>query len=123
MSINGFNSGFRDTVNGTAITQLSVLITPELASSTIWFFDYNTCAQGGVGGININENTNETLQGCANNAIRFNGTGFNTTLPSHSVTTSLIPTSTPTANQTNDAQALIFGGMTVLPLILIGLIL
>lgn len=65
MSINGFNSGFRDTVNGTAITQLSVLITPELASSTIWFFDYNTCAQGGVGGININENTNETLQGCA----------------------------------------------------------
>lgn len=63
ITINGFNSGFRDTVNGTAITIQSVPITPDLQNQTIWFFDYNTCGQGGVGGINIDDNSTATLDG------------------------------------------------------------
>ena len=57
---NSFDSGFRDTVNGTAITNLVVPITDN---STIWFFDVNTCARGGVGGINVNDSSTETLDG------------------------------------------------------------
>ena len=60
ITINGFDSGFRDTVNGTAITNLVVPITDN---STIWFFDVNTCARGGVGGINVNDSSTETLDG------------------------------------------------------------
>lgn len=62
-SINGFDSGFRDTVNGTAITILSVPITADIANTTLWFFDYNTCGEGGVGGINPNQSSLETLAG------------------------------------------------------------
>ena len=47
VSINGFISGFRDAGNGTAITNLPVTITDN---NTIWFYDANTCGQGGVGG-------------------------------------------------------------------------
>ena len=67
-TINGFNSGFRDTVNGTAITNLPVQITDN---STIWFFDFNTCAEGGVGGININETSTETIDGFRVSNISF----------------------------------------------------
>lgn len=62
-SINGFDSGFRDTVNGTAVTILSVPITADIANQTLWFFDYNTCGEGGVGGINPNQSSLETLAG------------------------------------------------------------
>ena len=58
--MNGFNSGFRDAGNGTAITNLPVTISDN---STIWFYDANTCAQGGVGGINVNESSTVTLDG------------------------------------------------------------
>ena len=49
ITINGFDSGFRDTVNGMAITNLVVPITDN---GTTWFFDVNTCqrARGGVEG-------------------------------------------------------------------------
>ena len=60
ITVNGFNSGFRDAGNGTAITNLPVTISDN---STIWFYDANTCAQGGVGGINVNESSTETLDG------------------------------------------------------------
>lgn len=60
-TINGFDSAFRDTDNGTAITQLTVPISDN--TTTIWFFDFNTCALGGVGGININESSTATLDG------------------------------------------------------------
>lgn len=60
-TINGFDSGFRNTDNGTAITTLTFTVTDP--NTTVWFYDANTCAQGGVGGININESSTETLDG------------------------------------------------------------
>jgi len=63
ITINGFDSRFRDTSNGTAITILSVPIVPENVNLTMWFFDYNTCGEGGVGVINNNETSDETLEG------------------------------------------------------------
>lgn len=48
--MNGFDSGFRDAGNGSAYSDL--LITILDPSTPIWFFDYNTCSQGGVGVIN-----------------------------------------------------------------------
>ena len=59
-TINGFNSGFRDAGNGTAITTLPVTISDN---NTVWFYDANTCGEGGVGGININDTTGQTLVG------------------------------------------------------------
>jgi hypothetical protein len=49
-TLNGFDSSFRDAGNGSAFTNL--LITILDPSKPMWFFDYNTCAQGGVGVIN-----------------------------------------------------------------------
>ncbi|KAI0776231.1 hypothetical protein BD413DRAFT_263365 [Trametes elegans] len=72
VTINGFNSGVRDAgPNGTAITNLPVTIT---TNDTIWFYDENLCAEGGVGGINVNESSTETLDGFRRNAQRLNGT-------------------------------------------------
>lgn len=62
-TINGFDSGFRDTQPGTAGSILSVPILIQNANHTFWFFDYNTCGQGGVGVINNNESSSETLAG------------------------------------------------------------
>ncbi|KAF6760211.1 hypothetical protein DFP72DRAFT_988455 [Ephemerocybe angulata] len=69
-TVNGFNSGFRDAGNHSAITILRV---PIDNNNTIWFYDANTCAEGGIGGINVNESSWETLDGFARNAIRLNG--------------------------------------------------
>ncbi|CDO74710.1 hypothetical protein BN946_scf184847.g18 [Trametes cinnabarina] len=60
VTINGFNSDLRPTNNGTAITNLPVTIT---TNDTIWFYDIATCGEGGVGGININDSSTETLEG------------------------------------------------------------
>lgn len=62
VTINGFDSSFRDAGNGTAITNLPVTITDP--KTPIWFFDYNTCGLGGVGVINANGSSLETLEGC-----------------------------------------------------------
>ncbi|TFK23164.1 hypothetical protein FA15DRAFT_670774 [Coprinopsis marcescibilis] len=70
-TINGFDSGFRDAGNFTAITTLPVPVTDP--NTTIWFYDHNTCAEGGVGGVNINETSLETIDGFARNAVRLNG--------------------------------------------------
>ena len=61
-SIDGFDSGFRDTVHGTAITNLVVPITDN---GTIWFFDVNTCqrARGGVGASTHSDSSTGTLEG------------------------------------------------------------
>lgn len=59
--MNGFDSSFRNAGNGTAITNLPVTVTDP--NTTIWFFDYNTCGLGGVGGINVNESSYQTLAG------------------------------------------------------------
>lgn len=62
-TINGFDSGFRNTQPGTVGTILTVPITYENENHTFWFYDYNTCGEGGVGVINNNESSGETLAG------------------------------------------------------------
>ena len=59
-TLNGFDSGFRIAGNFSAVTNLSLNVT---TSDTIWFFDWNTCAEGGVGGINVNGSSYQTLDG------------------------------------------------------------
>lgn len=63
VTINGFNSDFRNTQPGTSGSILTVPINEQNANDTFWFFDYNTCGEGGVGVINDNESSNETLAG------------------------------------------------------------
>ena len=62
-TINGFDSGFRNTTPGTSGSILSVPIIEQNQNETFWFFDFNTCGQGGVGAINNNESSTETLAG------------------------------------------------------------
>ncbi|EKM53409.1 uncharacterized protein PHACADRAFT_259771 [Phanerochaete carnosa HHB-10118-sp] len=71
-SLNGFDTGVRPADNGTSITTFPVNIVDNV--TTIWFYENSTCGQGGVGGININESSTETLAGFVRNAIRLNGT-------------------------------------------------
>lgn len=65
ITINGFDSGPRDTVNGTAVTILAVPILKENFGEPFWFYDASpgACGEGAVGVINSNENGNETLAG------------------------------------------------------------
>ena len=63
ITINGFDSGFRNTQPGTAGSILSVPIIIQNENDTFWFFDHNTCGDGGVGVINNNESSSETLAG------------------------------------------------------------
>src|SRR6266852_6958681 len=62
-SINGFDSGFRNTQPGTSGSFLSVPIIRQNVNHTFWFYDYNTCGEGGVGVINANESSTQTLAG------------------------------------------------------------
>ncbi|KIP05215.1 hypothetical protein PHLGIDRAFT_129004 [Phlebiopsis gigantea 11061_1 CR5-6] len=71
-SLNGFNTGPRPANNGTSITTFELPITDN--TTTIWFYENSTCGLGGVGGININDSSTETLAGFVRNAIRLNGT-------------------------------------------------
>ncbi|KAI0359553.1 hypothetical protein OH77DRAFT_1420075 [Trametes cingulata] len=128
ITINGFNSGFRDTVNGTAITNLQVTIT---TNDTIWFYDAATCAEGGVGGINVNESSTETLDGFRRNAIRLNGTATSSsaassataTGPSRTGSSSSSGTSKP-SNNTNGAERVAFQALgAVVPVVLAAMLL
>lgn len=94
-TVNGFDSGFRQSLNFTAITVLEVPITDN--DTTIWFYDHNTCAEGGVGVINVNETSLETIEGFERNAIRLNGTGSDDDFSS-----SPRPTSRPTGSDNGD---------------------
>ncbi|KAI0767141.1 hypothetical protein C8Q74DRAFT_1369979 [Fomes fomentarius] len=124
-TINGFDSGFRDTVNGTAITNLQVQITDN---STIWFYDANLCAEGGVGGININESSTETLDGFARNAIRLNGTATETSSTASSTRTSPAsarPSGTAAGNTSSNSaeRSVVLGFGAVVPMALAALLL
>ncbi|KAF5321129.1 hypothetical protein D9619_001685 [Psilocybe cf. subviscida] len=104
-TINGFDSSFRDTHNGTATTQLSV---PIQNNDTIWFFDWNTCAVGGVGGINLNSSSDstETLDGFQRNALRLNGTDSDTSASSSAQVVATSPTATnPAASPSQTTSA------------------
>lgn len=105
VTVNGFNSGFRDAGNSQAITNLPVIV--DNPNATIWFFDYNTCAQGGVGGININDSSSETLQGFQRNAIR-----LNSSTPSSTASTTATTASHPTKSA-SDARRTILSSVTM----------
>ncbi|KAF8229037.1 hypothetical protein L208DRAFT_1402737 [Tricholoma matsutake] len=107
-TVNGFISGFRNAGNGQAITNLPVVV--QNPNTTIWFFDYNTCAQGGVGGININDSSSETLEGFQRNAIRLNGSTPSST--SSTIATTATTASIPTKSS-SDAERVTLGGATI----------
>ncbi|OBZ69566.1 hypothetical protein A0H81_10266 [Grifola frondosa] len=150
-TINGFDSMFRDTVNGTAITTLPVSI---IDNSTLWFFDFNTCGDGGVGVINANDSSTATLAGfqvrplrssrslgradmaAQRNAIRLNGTasqtsssaspsstspGSQSSSSNGSVSGSANPSTTSKSSSAGAERAVRIGGLAVVPLILIAL--
>ncbi|KAG6920199.1 hypothetical protein DXG01_004968 [Tephrocybe rancida] len=114
-TINGFDSNFRDAGKQQAITTLSVTI--DNSNKTIWFYDYNTCGQGGVGGINLNKTSTETIDGFQRNARRLNGTAAT----SSTTTTGKSGTATgssPSTTTKNDATRLTAQGAAVLLLAL-----
>ncbi|KAK0494846.1 hypothetical protein EDD18DRAFT_285952 [Armillaria luteobubalina] len=120
-TINGFDSSFRDTANGTAITILTVPITSDIENQTLWYFDYNTCGQGGVGVINVNASSTETLEGFERNAIRLNGTASSSSSSSSASRTSTSTSSSSTGESgSNDAQrTVVFVGAVMIPVILL----
>ncbi|KAI8978316.1 hypothetical protein BD414DRAFT_554099 [Trametes punicea] len=131
ITINGFNSGFRPTNNGTAITNLPVTIS---TNDTIWFYDAATCAEGGVGGININDSSTETLEGFQRNAIRLNGTATSSSAASSATATSPSGTSsgastskTPTSGSASNGAAtervVVRAVGAVVPMVLVSLML
>ncbi|KAK0459117.1 uncharacterized protein EV420DRAFT_1747504 [Desarmillaria tabescens] len=123
-TVNGFDSGFRDTVNGTAITILTVPITTDIENQTLWFFDYNTCGEGGVGVINVNESSSETLEGFERNAVRLNGTASSSTSSSMSRTSTSTSASSTGDSGSNDAQRTVaFVGAAMIPVILLSVFL
>jgi plastocyanin len=74
---NGFDSGVRPAINGTAQTTLNYTVQDN--TTAIWFYENSTCGEGGVGAINANDSSTETLLGFSRNAIRLNGTNATTT--------------------------------------------
>ncbi|KAF8070738.1 hypothetical protein FPV67DRAFT_1448419 [Lyophyllum atratum] len=104
-TINGFDSSFRNAGNGTAITNLPYTVTD--ANTTIWFYDFNLCSQGGVGAINVNESSTETIDGFQRNAQRLNGTAPSSSSHSSSASKTTTATSTNPASTSNDATSVI----------------
>ncbi|KAH9955026.1 hypothetical protein BC827DRAFT_1272057 [Russula dissimulans] len=121
-AINGFNSAFRYTQPGTAGTTLTVPIQNE--TQTFWFFDYNTCGEGGVGVINNNQSSSETLAGFSRNAIRLNGTGTSdnaTTSASSRTSPTTSPSPSTSARKSAAEHAYTVGAIGVIPLFLASL--
>lgn len=136
ITINGFDSGFRDAGNGTAITILTVPMLPQNVNQTMWFYDFNTCGQGGVGVINNNESSSQTLAGFVRNAIRLNGTSSSSSSSSASGSgsnTGSASQSAPSASQSASgtssspaadlARAMKLGALVAVPLFLAGVLL
>ncbi|KAF9529677.1 hypothetical protein CPB83DRAFT_247164 [Crepidotus variabilis] len=122
VTINGFNSGFRDAGNFTSVTPLMVPI--DNPNKTIWFFDWNTCAKGGVGGVNVNGSGWETLDGFTRNALRLNGTSGSSTKPSssHSATsTGAQASQTPSKAHVERASGVLVLGMSLVVPMLLGI--
>ncbi|KAI0036143.1 hypothetical protein K488DRAFT_41740 [Vararia minispora EC-137] len=122
---NGFDTGFRMQGNGTSSTY-PVPITQANENTTYWFFDHNTCGEGGVGVINQNVSTGQTIEGFLRNAIRLNGTGAASSSLASSTVTRASASSTPTASptgKTSSAGAARIRAMAAAPLILVGLFL
>jgi hypothetical protein len=126
-TINGFDSGMRTTVNGTAGTILSVPITADIVNTTLWFYDQATCAGGGVGGINVNESSWQTLWGFQRNAVRLNGTAPTSShAASHPTGTSGSSSSSQSSSSDSSNAATsphALGALAALPLALLALVL
>jgi len=106
ITLNGFNSGLRDTVNGTAQTTLTVEILQADQNKTFWFYDSWGCGQGGVGAINANDSGWQNFEGFVRNAKRLNGSGGGASSSSISRRpTSVLPTPTSTTTG-NSAEKL-----------------
>lgn len=123
-TINGFDSGLRDTVNGTAMTTLIVQILPADQNKTIWFYDLWGCSQGGVGAINANDSDWENFAAFVRNAKRLNGTGGNSSSSiSHRPTsTSPVPTSTAAGNSAERIGANTIKAISILTPFLLALL-
>ncbi|KAF5348646.1 hypothetical protein D9758_006760 [Tetrapyrgos nigripes] len=97
ITLNGFDSGSRIHQNNSAVIDiLSVPILEENFNMTMWFYDVNTCGEGGVGVINSNDSSTETYDGFRN-AIRLNGTQSSSISSTASRTATVSATSTPTS--------------------------
>ena len=119
-TINGFDSGLRDTVNGTAKTTLAIEIKEAGGENkTIWFYDIWGCGEGGVGAINVNDSDWENFDGFVRNAKRLNGTGGNSSSVGGSFTgrpTSSRPVPTST---TDGSSAERVGANTVVAIVIL----
>ncbi|KAF8346016.1 hypothetical protein F5887DRAFT_964594 [Amanita rubescens] len=116
-TMNGFDSGFRDAGDGATFSNL--LITILDPSKPIWFFDRNTCSQGGVGV--INPTSSQTLAEFQDKAATINGTG---PIHSSSAQASATNSSASAANThaSNDAsQPVALSLSVVLPLVVLAL--
>ncbi|KAL5531919.1 hypothetical protein ACEPAF_5482 [Sanghuangporus sanghuang] len=123
-TINGFDSDFRPTANGTSVTILSVPILDSNVNETMWFYDKapGACGSGAVGAINSNESSLETLAGFVRNAERLNGSAAtSTSSASRSATTSTAPSSSSTGSSDSSSDAQSLFAMSSLPLGLFGL--
>jgi len=124
-TINGFDSGFRNTTPGTSGSILSVPILEENQNQTFWFFDFSTCGKGGVGVINDDESSTETLAGFVRNAIRLNGTNSSDsssgTSSSPRTTSSVTSSSSAPKSSSAAERAFAIGAVGVVPLFIASL--
>jgi len=99
-TLNGFDSGLRETVNGSAQTTLTVEIQQADQNKTFWFYDIWGCGQGGVGAINANDSDWENFEAFVRNAKRLNGSsgGISSSFSRRPTSSLPVPTSTTTGN-------------------------
>ncbi|KAF8622725.1 hypothetical protein AX15_006816 [Amanita polypyramis BW_CC] len=116
-TINSFDSGFRNAGSGSTYSDLLItVLNPDIP---IWFFDFNTCAQGGVGV--INPNSSETLQAFQDRAMTVNGTGVPRS-SSEQVSATNSSSQPAQTHASNDAtQSVVVGLSTVLSFTLLAL--
>ncbi|KAH9944777.1 hypothetical protein B0H21DRAFT_445078 [Amylocystis lapponica] len=121
-SFNGFDSGLRLASNGSNVTFLPVPLLPENYNVTMWFYDASTCGEGGVGVINPNDSSTETLAGFSRNAIRLNGTATSSSVAPSSTAPSS-SSSSPSASTSPNAAGrnAVLGGLSAIPLIIAAL--
>ncbi|KAI0317186.1 hypothetical protein OF83DRAFT_173976 [Amylostereum chailletii] len=117
-SLNGFDDGLHLAGNGSNVTIEAVPILQQSANTTFWFYDVNTCGQGGVGVINSNESSTQTLEGFIRNAIRLNGTSSSSSSSSSAASRTSTATSTSasaTGTSSSGDRAVKIGALSAVP--------
>jgi plastocyanin len=109
---NGFDSNFAivpTNFTGPAFPIEAVPILQSNVNKTMWFYDVNTCADGGVGVINLvagdPATSGQTLDGFRRNAVRLNGTSTSSSSSGPSSTGSTSASASATSSQGNSASA------------------